>query len=423
MLKGVLAPNLADLPWPRVYFRAATGSRTSKPIPGVIWFQSYRQEDRQLPARNFGTGIISEFTVTRHAIRGEDSELLSASPGAKIGRSNCLQETIAGTQAKMAAPAFGSERFVARYSFAPRSLPDAERSLISAESRWSMVFAAPLFLRSLLRLVFLCPHRHKGPPLTLRETIPSRRSGCPSAYGRESYVTCLDCGKRFAYDPKTRRLVDFWGVRDAEALAGVRRRVDGFFLPLRKLAPRMDTLNMTVSMSGLARYMLRIVTLRSPQARFGKSGAPISSAAHIVSPKSAFLRLQATPAEQSPVRSSPPVAVSSSSRRGASRLGPIPTLHWRGRLDVWWSKNSSRVLHWKASVTTGLAGSILIVLSQQMTVSGPSMDLPRALCGFLGSLLCAVALGFGVLLLVTRTNGPRCRIEVQPKGKEKFLLP
>src|SRR5437588_7799052 len=89
-----------DLPWPRVYFRAATGLRTSKPIPGVICFQSYRQEDRQLPARNFGTGIISEFTVTRHAIRGEDRELLSASPGAKIGRSNCLQETIAGTQAK-----------------------------------------------------------------------------------------------------------------------------------------------------------------------------------------------------------------------------------------------------------------------------------------------------------------------------------
>ena len=324
----------------------------------------------------------------------------------------------------MAAPACRSERSVARYRFARRSLPKAERSLLSAEPRWSMVFAAPLFLRTLLRLVFLCPHRHKGPPLTLRQTMPSNLSGCLSACGRETYVTCLDCGQRFAFDLKTRRLVDFWGVRDAEALAGVRRRVNRFFLPLRRLAARIDTLNMTVSMSGLGKSMLRIIILKkSQQVRFGKSGAPISSAAHVVSPKSAFLRLQATPAEQSPVRSSPPVAVSSSSRRGASRLGPIPTLHWRGRLDVWWSKNSSRVLHWKVSVTAGLAGSILIVLSQQMSVSGPSMDLPRALCGFLGSLLCAVALGFGVLLLVTRTNGPRCRIEVQPKGKEKFLLP
>jgi hypothetical protein len=372
----------------------------------------------QLPARDFGTGIISEFTVTRHAIRGEDSELLSASPGAKIGCTNCVQETIAGTQVKMAAPAFGSERFVARYSFAPRSL-----SLISSEYWWTVVFAAPLFLRSLLRLVFLCPHRHKGPPLTLRETIPSKRSGCPSAYGRESYVTCLDCGKRFAYDPKTRRLVDFWGVRDAEALAGVRRRVDGFFLPLRRFALRMDTPNMTVSMSGLPRYMLRIVTLRRPQVRFGRSGATVSCASQIVSPKSAFLSLQGTLAEQSPVRSSVPLAASSSSRRGASRLGSIPALNWNGRLDVWWSKNSSRVLRWKTSVTAGLAGSILIVLSQRMSVSGPGMDLTRALCGFLGSLLCAVALGFGVLLLVTRTYGPRCRIDVQPKRKEKFLLP
>jgi hypothetical protein len=323
----------------------------------------------------------------------------------------------------MAAPAFGSERFVARYSLAPRSLPNAERSLIRAESRWSMVLAAPLFLRSLLRLVFLCPHRHKGPPLTLRETIPSKRSGGPSAYGRESHVTCLDCGKRFVYDPKTRRLVDFWGVRDPEALAGVRRRVDRFFLPLRRLAPRMDTLQMTVSMSGLAEYMLRIVTLRSRQVRFGRNGAPVSSASHIVSPKSVFLRPQATPAEQSPVRRSVPVAASSASRRGASRLGSIPTLIWNGRLDVWWSKNSSRVLHWKTSVTAGLAGSVLIVLSQQVSVPGPGMDLPRALCGFLGSLLCAVALGFGVLLLVTRTCGPPCRIDVQPKRKEKFLLP
>jgi hypothetical protein len=49
----------------------------------------------------------------------------------------------------------------------------AERSLLRAEPWWSMVFGAPLFVRALLRLVFLCPHWHKGPPITLRELIPS----------------------------------------------------------------------------------------------------------------------------------------------------------------------------------------------------------------------------------------------------------
>jgi hypothetical protein len=33
-------------------------------------------------------------------------------------------------------------------------------------------------------------------------------------------------------------MVDFWGIRDAEALAGVRRRLEGFFSPLRGIAPR-----------------------------------------------------------------------------------------------------------------------------------------------------------------------------------------
>jgi hypothetical protein len=33
-------------------------------------------------------------------------------------------------------------------------------------------------------------------------------------------------------------MVDFWGVQDAEALAGVRRRFEGFFLPLRGIAAK-----------------------------------------------------------------------------------------------------------------------------------------------------------------------------------------
>jgi hypothetical protein len=305
----------------------------------------------------------------------------------------------------MAAPVCRSERSVA-YSFVPRSLPKAERSLLSAEPRWSMVFAAPLFLRTLLRLVFLCPHRHKGPPITPRQTKSPKRAGCVSAYSRETYVTCLDCGRRFAYDHKTRRLLDFWGVHDAEALARVRRRFDGFFLPVRRLAASIDRLNMTVSMSGLVRSMLRIVILKKgQQVHFGRMTAPASSAPHIVSAKSAFFRPRATPTEQSPVRSSVAVAASSSSRRGASRLGSIPTLDWNRGLDLWWSKNFPRLLHWRTSVSLGLVGSILVALAQQMSVSEPGMDFARVICGFLGFLLCAVALGCGASLLVYSTRG------------------
>jgi hypothetical protein len=305
----------------------------------------------------------------------------------------------------MAAPAYGSERSVVRHGFAPRSRPKAEGSLLRAEPRWSIVFAAPLFLRTLLRLVFLCPHRRKGPPITPRQIISSNPSGSLSPYKRETYVTCLDCGQRFAYDQKSRRLADFWGVHDAEALAGVRRRLDGFFLPLRRLAPRIDTLNMAVSMSGLARSMLRIVILKkSRQVRFGRRATPASSAAHIVAAKNAFCRPQAAPTEQSPACSSVAVAASSPNRRRASRLGSIPMLNWNRGLDLWWSKNFSRLLHWKTSVSAGLVGSILVVLAKQMSLSGPGMDFGRVICGFLGFLFCAVALGCGASLLVYSTS-------------------
>lgn len=306
----------------------------------------------------------------------------------------------------MAAPACRGERFVARHSFAPRSLPKAERSLLSAEPRWSMVLAAPLFLRTLVGLVFLCPHRHKGPPITPRQTIPGKLSGCVSACRRETYVTCLDCGKRFAYDHKTRQLADFWGVHDPQALAGVRRRLDGFLSPVRRLAPRIETLNITVSMSGLAGSMRRIVILKKgQQVRFGRMAGPASSAPHIDLTKSAFYRAPATPTQQSPVHSPVAVAASSSNRRGASRLGSIPTLDWNRGLDLWWSKNFPRLLHWKTSISVGLVGSILVALAQQMSVSEPGMDFAWVICGFLGFLLCAVALGCGASLLVYSTRG------------------
>jgi hypothetical protein len=148
---------------------------------------------------------------------------------------------------------------------ASRSLFKAKRSLLRAEPRWSLVFGAPLFLRTLLRLVFVCPHRHRGPPITLRESIPSNLPRCRSVKGRGSYITCLDCGQKFAYNSKTGRLVDFWGVHDAKTLAGVRRRVDGFFSLLRGLAARVGRLNMMIPMSELVRSVHRLGILTRSQ--------------------------------------------------------------------------------------------------------------------------------------------------------------
>jgi hypothetical protein len=125
------------------------------------------------------------------------------------------------------------EGSIVLYRSAARSQFKAQTSLLRAEPWWNMVFAVPLFLRTLLRLVFVCHHWHKGPPVTLREPIPSNLSGCRPVCERGSYITCLDCGQKFAYNHRTGRMVDFWGIHDAEALAGVRRRVIGFFSALR----------------------------------------------------------------------------------------------------------------------------------------------------------------------------------------------
>jgi len=137
---------------------------------------------------------------------------------------------------KKVAKAYRVEGAIALYRPAARNLLKAERSHIRAEPLVNMVFGIPLFLRSLLRLAFVCSHWHKGPPITLRESFPFNWPGCRSVFGRETYITCLDCGRKFAYDHKSRRFVDFWGVRDPEALAGVRQRVGAMFAPLRSLA-------------------------------------------------------------------------------------------------------------------------------------------------------------------------------------------
>jgi len=152
---------------------------------------------------------------------------------------------------KKVARVYRIEGSIVLHRSAARSLFKAERSLFRAEPWWSLVFKAPLFLRTLLRLVFVCHHWRKGPPITLREPILSNLSGCRSVYGRVTSITCLDCGQKFAYNHKTRRMVDFWGVHDVEALSGVRRTVDRFFSPLRGLAARVGRLNMRMPMNEL----------------------------------------------------------------------------------------------------------------------------------------------------------------------------
>jgi hypothetical protein len=159
---------------------------------------------------------------------------------------------------KKVARAYRIEGSIVLYRSAARSQFKAERSLLRAEPWWSMVFGVPLFLGTLLRLVFVCRHRHKGPPITPRELHPSNPPGCRSAYGRGTYVTCLDCGQKFAYNYKTRRMVDFWGIHDAEALAGVRRRVDGFFSPIRGLAAIVGRLNMGIPVREFVRSVRRL---------------------------------------------------------------------------------------------------------------------------------------------------------------------
>lgn len=165
---------------------------------------------------------------------------------------------------KKVARAHRIEGSILLYRSEAKSQFKAQRPLPRAEPRWNMLLGAPLFLRTLLRLVFVCLHQHKGPPVTLRESVPSNLYGCRTVNSRGAYITCLDCGQKFAYNHRTGRLVDFWGVHDAEALAGVRRRVAGFFSPLRGLAARAG-LNMRNSMSEFAKSVHRLGFLTKGQ--------------------------------------------------------------------------------------------------------------------------------------------------------------
>jgi len=139
---------------------------------------------------------------------------------------------------KKVAPAYRIAGSIVLNRSATGTLFKAKRSLHPAQPWWIVIFSVPLFLRTLIRLLIACPHRHKGPPMTLREPSPSNLSACGSVYGRGTYITCLDCGQKFAYNHKTRRMADFWGIHDAEALARVRRKVREFFSPLRGLTSK-----------------------------------------------------------------------------------------------------------------------------------------------------------------------------------------
>jgi hypothetical protein len=161
---------------------------------------------------------------------------------------------------KKVARAYRIDGAIVLYRSAVRNQFKGERSLARAEPWWTAVFRIPLFLRTLLHLIFVCRHRHRGPPMTLREPIPSNPPGCRSAQSPETYITCLDCGRKFAFNHMTRQLVDFWGVHDTEELARVRRRVNKFFSPLGGLVARAGkpTMNTRIPMSRLAGFVRRL---------------------------------------------------------------------------------------------------------------------------------------------------------------------
>jgi hypothetical protein len=68
--------------------------------------------------------------------------------------------------------------------------------------------------QSLIETLFGCSHQRTTFPLT-----PARRNGSPALSGQRNgtYVTCLDCGKEFAYDWKAMRV----GEAVPDRMAGI----------------------------------------------------------------------------------------------------------------------------------------------------------------------------------------------------------
>jgi hypothetical protein len=151
------------------------------------------------------------------------------------------------------------------YRLKSRSPSVEEEPLLHPEPWWNVVFVLPLFLRTLLRLIFLCGHRHKGPPITPRDPYSSRLPAGRSFFHLATYVTCLDCGHKFAYNHKTMQLVDFWGIHDAEAVAGIRRKFNGVFSPFRDLVASVGTFNTGIPMDVLFRSARLVAILTKRQ--------------------------------------------------------------------------------------------------------------------------------------------------------------
>jgi hypothetical protein len=161
-------------------------------------------------------------------------------------------------QKRVARRADRVEGSIVLYRSAARSQFQSQKSLPRAEPWRNVLFGVPLFLRALFRLVFVCLHRHKGPPVTLREPLASNLSACRPVYARGSYITCLDCGQKFAYNHRTGHFVDFWGVHDPEALAGVRRGIEGILSPFRSLAAKIGKLHLRIPMNHRVRSVHRL---------------------------------------------------------------------------------------------------------------------------------------------------------------------
>jgi hypothetical protein len=176
---------------------------------------------------------------------------------------------------KKLARAYRIRGSIVLYRPARRSPFKSERSRSPAEPWWSAIVGIPLFLRTLFRLIYVCPHRHLGPPITSREVIPPNLHENRPLGGRGTYITCLDCGQRFAYNSTTRRLADFWGVRDVEALAGVRRGIGEFFSPIRSLAAKAGRL---ITRIPLGKFVSSIQLWSLKGAR--GSARPVSTVTH-----------------------------------------------------------------------------------------------------------------------------------------------
>lgn len=162
---------------------------------------------------------------------------------------------------KKRARAYRIEGSLILYRLAARRQSKAGSTPVRREPWWGVFLGVPLFLRTLLRLVIACAHRHKGPPITVRGAIPSNLRGSFD-YQRGTYITCLDCGKKFAYDHKARRLVDYWGIHDAEARAEIRRKIAEFISPPRGFTAKFGGNNMRNLMSNLAGSMHRLRLLK-----------------------------------------------------------------------------------------------------------------------------------------------------------------